>query len=79
MVVHMTAAPGGCGLDMYILMRPEMVHGKVCFISECYYCSVMSALPHTYTQTLSALIHPKQRELQLSPEDIEKGFKYIPV
>ena len=29
MVVHMTAAPYGCGRDLYIFMRPEMVKGKV--------------------------------------------------
>eukprot|EP00960_Hanusia_phi_P040225 754318-Hanusia_phi.AAC.3 len=29
MVVHMTAAPRGCGRDLYIFMRPEVVQGKV--------------------------------------------------
>ena len=29
MAVHMSAAPYGCGRDLYIFMRPEMVNGKV--------------------------------------------------
>ena len=28
MVVHLTAAPFGCGRDLYIHMRPELVKGK---------------------------------------------------
>jgi len=28
MVVHMTAAPRGCGRDLYIFMRPEVTQGK---------------------------------------------------
>lgn len=48
----MTAGPHGCGRDMYIFMRPEMVNGKVCFVLvlftdiRCYMAHAIRLVTH---------------------------------
>ena len=68
MVVHMTAGPHGCGRDMYIFMRPEMVNGKVCFVLVLLLSSV--AICSCYTACalmLHGLCIHEQRGLDSSP------------